>query len=208
MSHFPASAKRRSICFARAWAEPGKGAGIVNELLIGYPRAPLHRRRGDYQDLASIQGDAREEPLQPGSGLFRASALEQVIGAKHDDQQIGISGKVGGRHRDLPAVLPQVADGSAGFLGQDIHPPAVRIIAATEVATGIVAVGVGVTEASDVHFVFPLLCVISMFYQLLETAARSACSMRSSSPLPSVRSRSNGIPHNSKIRFFFSSLLA
>ena len=32
--------------------------------------------------------------------------------------------------------------------------------------------------------------------------------MRFSSPLPSVRSRSNGIPHNSKIRFFFSSLPA
>ena len=75
----------------------GKGMGIVNELLSRHPRAPLYRRRGDHQDLASIQGDAREEPLQTHGGLFRASALEQVVGPKHDDQQIGISRKVRGR---------------------------------------------------------------------------------------------------------------
>lgn len=27
--------------------EPGKGAGIVNELLVRHPRAPFYRRRGD-----------------------------------------------------------------------------------------------------------------------------------------------------------------
>ena len=76
--------------------EPGKGVGVINELLAGYPRSQSHRRRGDHQDLASIQGDAREEPLQPLGGLFRTSSLEQVVGPKHDDQQIGISRKVRG----------------------------------------------------------------------------------------------------------------
>ena len=141
--------------------ELGKGVGIVNELLIRHPRAPFHRRRGNQQDLASIQGDAGEEPLQPLSGLFRASALEQVVGPEHDDQQIGISRKVRGRVRDLPAVLSHVADGPASLARQNVHPPAVRIIAAAQIGAGIVAVGVGVAETDDVHLVFPLLCVIS-----------------------------------------------
>ena len=37
---------------------------------------------------------------------------------------------------------------------------------------------------------FPLLLVMPQFCQLLETADRSTCSIRASSPLPSVRSRS------------------
>ena len=65
--------------------EPGKGAGIVNELLIRHLRAPLHRRRGDQQELASLQEYAGEKPLQPFSGLSRTSALEQVVGPDHDD---------------------------------------------------------------------------------------------------------------------------
>ena len=141
--------------------EPDKGPGIVNELLVGNPRAPFHRRRGDQQKFASIQGDAREEPPQPLSSLVRTSALEQVVGSQHDDQQIGISRKDRRRCRDLPAILPQVTDGPAGFLGQNVSPPAVRIIAAAQIGAGIVAVGVGVAKTDDVHLVFPLLCVIS-----------------------------------------------
>ena len=114
--------------------EPGKGPGIVNELLlVGNPRAPFHRRRGDHQDLASIQGDAREEPLQPLSGLLRTSTLEQIVGSEHDDQQISISREGGGRRWNLPAILTHVADTPAGFLDQNVHPSAVRIIAAAEI---------------------------------------------------------------------------
>ena len=111
----------------------GKGMGIVNELLARHPRAPLYRRRGDHQDLASIQGDAREEPLQPLSGLLRTSTLEQIVSSEHDDQQISISREGGGRRWNLPAILTHVADTPAGFLDQNVHPSAVRIIAAAEI---------------------------------------------------------------------------
>ena len=129
-------------------------------MLVRHPRAPFYRRRGDQQELASIQGYVGEEPLQPRSGLFRTSALEQVVGSKHDDQQICISRKVRGRRGNLPAVLPQVADGPAGFLGQDIHPPAVHVIAAAQIGARIVAVGVRIAETDDVHFAaFPSLII-------------------------------------------------
>ena len=134
--------------------ESDKGVGVINELLAGYPRSQSHRRRGDHQDLASIQGDAREEPIQPFNGLFRTSALEQIVGPKHDDQQIGISRKVRDRRGNLPAVFTQVTDGPAGFLGQDIHPPAVRSVAATQIGAGVIAVCVGIAEADDVHLPF------------------------------------------------------
>ena len=36
------------------------------------------------------QGYAGEKPFQTHGGLFRASALEQVVGSQHDNQQIGV----------------------------------------------------------------------------------------------------------------------
>ena len=131
--------------------KPGIGAGIVNELLIRHPRAPFQRRRGNQQDLASVQGYAGEKPFQTHGGLFRASALEQVVGPKHEDQQIRVCREGGGNSGDLPAILTHVADAPAGFLGKNVHPPAVRIVAVTQIGVGIVAVGVGVAETDDVH---------------------------------------------------------
>ena len=119
--------------FCQGLTQLSKGMGIGNELLARYPRSPFHRRRGDHQDLASIQGDAREEPLQPLSGLLRTSTLEQIVGSEHDDQQISISREGGGRRWNLPAILTHVADTPAGFLDQNVHPSAVRIIAAAEI---------------------------------------------------------------------------
>ena len=129
----PSVGKADVQLFCQVLTEPGKGVRIVNELLVGNPRAPFHRRRGDHQDLASIQGDAREEPLQPLSGLLRTSTLEQIVGSEHDDQQISISREGGGRRWNLPAILTHVADTPAGFLDQNVHPSAVRIIAAAEI---------------------------------------------------------------------------
>ena len=65
----------------------GQPAGLVHAPrphLLGHGGAghPLaDAQRGDHQDLASIQGDAREEPLQPLSGLLRTSTLEQIVGS-------------------------------------------------------------------------------------------------------------------------------
>ena len=58
---FPCVNKAEIHLFCQGLAEPGKGAGGVDELLTGYPRSQGHRRWGDQQDLASIQGDAQKE---------------------------------------------------------------------------------------------------------------------------------------------------
>ena len=143
--------------FRKGLTEPGKSAGVVYELWAGHPRSQGHRRRCDQQDFTSIHGDAGEEPLQPPGGLLRASALEQIVGSQHDDQQIRAGGEGGGGGGDLPAVLPQVADGPAGFPCQNVHPPAVRVIPPAEIAPRVVAVGVGIAEADDVHRPFSFL---------------------------------------------------
>ena len=125
--------------------------GIVNKLRAGHPRSQGHRRRGKQQDFTSIQGDAREEPIQPLSSLLRTSTLEQIVGPKHDDQQIRVCREGGGSSGDLPAVLPQVADSPAGFHSQDVNPSAVSVISPTQIRTRVVAVGVGVAEADNIH---------------------------------------------------------
>jgi len=66
---------------------PGKGVGIVNELLAGHPFAQGHGRRRDQKELASVQDHTGEEPLQLPGGLLRASALEQIVGAQHEPVQ-------------------------------------------------------------------------------------------------------------------------
>lgn len=54
--------------------------------------------------------------------------------------------------RDLLAALPHVIDCPIGFRSHNIHPSAVCVIAPTEIALRVIAVGVGVTEVDDVHF--------------------------------------------------------
>ena len=98
--------------------------------------------------------------LQPPGGLLRAPALEQIVGPQHDDQQIRAGGEGGGGGGNLPAVLPQVGDRPAGFRSQDVHPPAVRVIPPAEITPRVVAVGVGVAEADDVHRPFSFLCML------------------------------------------------
>jgi len=154
---FPSVGKADAHSLRQSLAEPGEGKGAVDELWGGDPLAQGHRRRCDQQDPASIQGDAGEESLQPLGGLLRASALEQIVGSQHDDQQIRASGEGGGEGEDLPAVLPHVADGPAGLRSQNIHPPAVRVIPPAEIPSRVVAVGVGVAEADDVHRPFSFL---------------------------------------------------
>ena len=66
--------------------ESGIVTGVIDEFLTGDPRAQLYWWWGNQQDFTSIQGYAGEKPLQTHGGLFRASALEQVVGTKHDDQ--------------------------------------------------------------------------------------------------------------------------
>lgn len=154
---FPGVCKADTHSLRQSLAEPGEGAGAVDELRTGDPLAQGHRRRCDQQDPTSIQGDAGEEPLQPPGGLFRASALEQIVGSQHDDQQIRAGGEGGGGGRDLPAILSHVADGPTGLRSQDVHPPAVRVIPPAEIAPRVVAVGVGVAEADDVHRPFSFL---------------------------------------------------
>ena len=132
-------------------AELGEGAGAVNELLTWYPRSQGHRWRCDQQDFALIQGEAGEEPLQPLDGLLRASTLEQIVGAQHNDQQVAVIWESRSGRGDLPAILPQVGERPAGLCGQDVHPPAVRVIAPAEMASRIIAVCIGVAEADDVH---------------------------------------------------------
>ena len=61
--------------FLQGLTELGKGAGVIHELRAGHPRSQGHRRWGDQQDLASIQGEAGEKLLQPLSGLLRIWAL-------------------------------------------------------------------------------------------------------------------------------------
>ena len=73
------------LSFRNKLVASGKPAEDINELLIRHLRAPLHRRRGDQQELASLQAYAGEEPLQPHGGLSRTFALEQVVGPDHDD---------------------------------------------------------------------------------------------------------------------------
>ena len=77
--------------------------------------------------------------------------MEQVVGSERDDQQVGVIWESRSGRGDLPAILPQVADGPAGFLGQDIHPPAVRIVALTQIGAWIVALGVGIAKANNIH---------------------------------------------------------
>ena len=148
---FPGVGKADAHSLRQGLTEPGKGKGAIDELRAGDPFAQGHRRRCDQQDPASIQGDAGEEPLQPPGGLLRTPALEQIVGSQHDDQQIRVGGKGGGGGGDLPAILSHVANGPAGLHSQDVHPPAVRVIPPAEIAPRVVAVGVGVAEADDVH---------------------------------------------------------
>lgn len=138
--------------------ELGEGMGVINELLIRHPCPQGYRRRCDQEDLLSIQGDAGEESLHPFSGLLWAPALEQIIGSQHDDQRICVIREGGGRGGDLPTVLPHIGDCPSCLRGQDIHPPAVRIITPAEIAPGIIAVGVGVTKADDLHRPISFLC--------------------------------------------------
>ena len=154
---FPGVGKADAHSLRQGLTEPGEGAEVVDELRAGDPFAQGHRRRCDQQDPASIQRNACEEPLQPLGGLLRTSALEQIVGSQHDDQQIRAGGEGGGGGGDLPAVLPQVADGPAGFPCQNVHPPAVRVIPPAEIAPRVVAVGVGIAEADDVHRPFSFL---------------------------------------------------
>ena len=56
-------------------AEPGEGAGVINELWAGDPLAQSHWRRCDQQDLVSVQGNAREKTLQPLGSLLRAKGM-------------------------------------------------------------------------------------------------------------------------------------
>lgn len=104
--------------------------------------------------------------------------------------------------------VPGYLFGGAGVVQNDLRKNVVHPITSTGITPGIIAVDVGIAEADNIHLAFPILRVILVFYRLLETAALSACPIRSFSPLPSVRSRSSGMPHVSKILFFFSSLLA
>ena len=58
--------------------------------------------------------------------------------------------------RNLPPVLSHVVAGPVSFRSQDVHPPAVRVIAPAEIAPWVVAVGVGIAETDDVHSVLSL----------------------------------------------------
>ena len=141
--------------------------GVINELRVWDPLAQSHWRRCDQQDLASLQRDTGKEPLQPLGGLLRASSLEQVVGSQHDDQQIGVSWKGGRGGRNFPAVLPHVEDRPSGLRSQDVHPPAACVVAAAEIAPGIVAVGIGVAETDDVHLQLTLFPYVYVWYIVL-----------------------------------------
>ena len=132
-------------------AELGKGAGVLNELHAWTPLAHSHWRRCNQQDLASIQGYTDEEPLQPLGGLLWASPLKQIVGPQHDDQQICVSRKGGSGGWNLAAVLSHVRDRPSGLRSQDVHPSVVCLIPPTEITSGVISVGIGVTETDDVH---------------------------------------------------------
>jgi hypothetical protein len=140
-------------------AEPGKNAGVIYELRTGHPCSLGHGRRCDQQDLASVQRDSCEEPLQFLSGPLRTTSLEQIVGPQHDDQQICVGKQVRSGGRDLPAILSHVGDRPSGFRRQDVHPPGVRVIAPAEIAPWVIAVGVGVAETDDFHPV----CFLSLY---------------------------------------------
>jgi len=154
---------------------PGKGVGIVNELLAGHPFTQGHGWRCDQQELASVQDHAGEEPLQFPGSLLRASALEQIVGAQHDDQQICVLWKYGSSRRNLPAILSHVADRPSGFGCQNIYPSVVGIISPAEPRAGIVAVGVGVAETDDVHSFWFLS---SRFIHILNYTSQAAAYQR------------------------------
>ena len=103
--------------------------------------------------------DSSEKSLQPLSRLLRASPLEQIVGAQHHDQQVSVIWEGRNDRRDLPAVLSHVADSPAGFRRQDVHPPAVPLIASAEIASRVIAIGVGIAKADDLHRSFPFLCI-------------------------------------------------
>ena len=116
----PAIGKTDAQSLRQGLAELGKGAGVLNELRAWTPLAHSHWRRCNQQDLASIQGYADEEPLQPLDSLLRASALKQIVGSQPHNQQISVIWESWGRNRNLPAILSHVVDGPAGFRSQDI----------------------------------------------------------------------------------------
>lgn len=128
-----------------------KRAGAIDELLVQYPLSQRHGRRCDQQELVPKQINSREEALQLPNSVFGTASLEQVVGSQHDDQQICVLRESWGGLRNLPAILPHIANRPAGFLSQNIHSAAVRIMAPAQPGAGIVAIGVGVAKTDDFH---------------------------------------------------------
>lgn len=121
------------------------GGGAISRILLrsrGMPERNLSNLSADFSGLRPWS-----RSLVPSMTISRSVSV----------------GKAGAADGNLPAILAHVGDYPSGCRSQDVHPPAVRIIAPTEIASGIISVGVGITEADDFHpaHFLPLLIILS-----------------------------------------------
>ena len=135
------------------------GAAVHFSMYLVHPIVELSGKMRSIRNSSHVQRDSCEEPLQFLSGPLRTTSLEQIVGPQHDDQQICVGKQVRSGGRDLPAILSHVGDRPSGFRRQDVHPPAVRVVAPAEIATRVIAIGVGVAETDDFHPV----CFLSLY---------------------------------------------
>src|SRR5699024_1655375 len=86
----------------------GKGTGVVNESLVWHPFPQGHGRRGDEQHLFRKKRHFMKKTFQVFRCHLWAEALKQVVGAQHENQQIGVRGKGRERRGNLSAILSHV----------------------------------------------------------------------------------------------------
>ena len=141
-----------------------KTDGLRNQRIRGNPGTPLHRRWANQQDLLAAEEKGHQKVFHPVATFLCGCTLQKIVGTEHHKQNIhrGILGKQ--RKAiciawDLSAVHSGVDGPVTGLACQQIHLTVFGIITVAEEASGIIAIGIGISKAHNLqsnHLLFVL----------------------------------------------------
>ena len=141
-----------------------KAVGFGYQRIRGNPGTPLHWGRANQQDLLAAEEKGHQKVFHPVATFLCGYTLQKIVGTEHHKQNIhrGILGKQ--RKAiciawDLSAVHTGVDDPVTGLVCQKVDPTVFGVITVAEEASGVIAIGIGISKAHNLqsnHLLFVL----------------------------------------------------